>query len=520
MLVSWDFALLIALVSLATALVALWIVSVLPGWPRAKGRAQTATGDRGARTVFLFEEGILLDATPAARRLLAQAPEDDNAWNSLCALLSPRFADFNKEMDRLADTGMAELDEVDGPARLRATRAGGVTRISLMDGDHGTGERMVDPHCLSALDSELGILRRVAARMPCLAWEQDDGGNIIWANRAYLALVERTIEQDETLIWPLPDLFPGDAPKEGRTQRQSVTLADGETRWFDRSRTHAAGISVHFALPADAIVQAETELGKFTQTLTKTFAGLPTGLAIFDRARRLVMFNPALVDLCMLDPQFLVARPTLAGFLDNLRDKRMIPEQKDYQSWREKITTLEREAETGLFQEDWTLPSGQTYRVTGQPHPDGALALLFEDISSEISLTRGFRAEIDMGQAVLDSIPEAIAVFSPAGVLTLSNRAYTAMWGSDPSVSLNQIGIHEASRLWESRCVESDLWNRIRDTLSGLAPRREGHATVRLRNGAALSCRVAPISGGATLVGFRQVDAKAKGEKVLSGAHS
>ena len=66
----------------------------------------------------------------------------------------------------------------------------------------------------------------------------------------------------------------------------------------------------------------------FVQTLTKTFAQLSVGLAIFDADRRPVLFNPALGDLSLLPADFLIARPTLFSFLDRLRDNRMIPEPK------------------------------------------------------------------------------------------------------------------------------------------------------------------------------------------------
>ena len=41
-------------------------------------------------------------------------------------------------------------------------------------------------------------------------------------------------------------------------------------------------------------------------------------------------------------------------------------------------------AEDGLYQEIWSLPSNVTYKVTGRPHPDGAVAFFFEDISADV----------------------------------------------------------------------------------------------------------------------------------------
>jgi hypothetical protein len=44
-------------------------------------------------------------------------------------------------------------------------------------------------------------------------------------------------------------------------------------------------------------------------------------------------------------------------------------------------------------------------RVTGRPHPNGAIAFLFEDISQEVSLTRRFRTDLDLDRGILDDFP-------------------------------------------------------------------------------------------------------------------
>jgi len=503
--VSWSFAFVLVATSFLTALAALFVVSYLPVWPRSKkfGLPDTA----GEDTVFLFDEEYLLDATPKARRFLSQGPDNLSDWNRLTALLTPRFPTFSAEMARLADSGLTVLEEAAGNALIRARWAGGVARIVLFDMNADAEDAPIDRQSLAALNAELDVLRRMVAHIPTLAWQQDATGNVIWANRAYLKLVEETLDDGDELIWPLPRLFSNlHADDDFAPRRNSVCLPGGAMLWFDCTVFADGDTPMFFASPADATVHAETSLRNFVQTLTKTFAGLPTGLAIFNRSRNLVMFNPALVDLFMLEPQFLAARPTLFAFFDRLRDRQMIPEPKDYKSWRQKMTALEEGAQNGVYEETWALPSGQTYRMSGRPHPDGAVAFLIEDISSEVSLTRQFRAELEMGQAVIDSLDEAIAIFSPAGILSLSNAAYSKLWGSDPAMTLSEIGIHDATSQWESLCEATTMWNEARAFVSRMGSRDTVSGQVQMRDGTRIGCRLQPIAGGATLIGFVSPD--------------
>jgi PAS domain-containing protein len=287
--------------------------------------------------------------------------------------------------------------------------------------------------------------------------------------------------------------------------RASLRPADGRPqRWFE-CRGYAKGTEMLcFATPADGVVQAEEALREFVQTLSKTFADLPIGLAVFDRARRLTLFNPALTDLTALEIEFLSSRPTLFAFLDRLRDKRRLPEPRDYRKWRQRMAELEEAATHGFVQENWTLPTGQTYRVTGRPHPGGAIAFLVEDISAEISLNRRFRSEIELGQTVIDSLDEAIAVFSPGGTLTFSNAAYTRLWGTDPASTLAEIGVLDATRQWQSLTDPTPVWGDARNFLAGHGEREEWSTPVRLKDGRHLTCRFQPLAGGAALVGFAE----------------
>jgi PAS domain-containing protein len=272
--------------------------------------------------------------------------------------------------------------------------------------------------------------------------------------------------------------------------------------WFDCHGQRLPDGIVHFALPADAAVKAEASLREFVQTLSKTFAHLPTGLAIFDRQRQLALFNPALVDLTGAGVEFLSARPTLYAFLDRLRERHVIPEPKDYATWRQQMMDLEKQASCGLYEETWSLPSGQTYHVVGRPHPDGAVAFLLADITAEITLTRRFRSEIELGQAVVDTVEEAIVVFSPAGELILSNSAYDALWGVEPQLTLGKVTVVDSIRRWQDLSQPDPAFGDIRDFVLALEDRAEWTADLRLLAGDMLGCRIVPLSGGATLVAF------------------
>jgi hypothetical protein len=76
-----------------------------------------------------------------------------------------------------------------------------------------------------------------------------------------------------------------------------------------------------------------------------------------------------LTELTRLPIDFLVARPGLTEVLDKLREKRMIPEPKDYRSWRKSISDLEAAAADGSYSETWSLPGNLTYRATGDHIP-------------------------------------------------------------------------------------------------------------------------------------------------------
>jgi PAS domain-containing protein len=535
-------ALVMVATSLAAAVVALLAMDSLVRW-RAARAARLAAARPGAAedAVLLFDDRQLVDASEAAQALMDSLPPGPSDWARFAGWAAPRFPGFAAQMSRLAEAGRVRLDAAgDPPLVLRADWRDGLARLSLLDPQAEGRTVPVERLSLAAAEQELAQLRRILDSVPVPVWRETDTAEVVWANRGYLDLVTASGGPDggatAALGWPLPRLFdlslpksprnasilapapdtpeddgaeappaPRPEPRPGPPQRHVLDRPGlGGRRWFDcLALEEDGGGRIVFALPADTAARAEAALADLVQTLSRTFAHLPVGLAVFDRKRRLQLFNPALGELTTLSPEFLTARPGFEQFFDALRARQMIPEPKDYRAWRHGLTEIERAAASGHYQEVWSLTTGQTYRVTGRPHADGAVAFLIEDVSAEMSLTRRFRAEIETGQAVLDSLDEAIAVFSPAGILVMSNEAYSRTWGSEPETMLGEAGVTEALRLWKSMAHPSPHWADLRTLIGAGGPRRAWEGAIELRDGRHMLCRLAPLAGGATLVGFR-----------------
>lgn len=495
-------ALLFAAASLAAGFLALLCLSLIDR-PRAASPKATAAGALDP-TIFLFEGHDLIDATLPARRLLLSLGGADSDWDRLMAYLAPRFPTLAEDVESvMANEEIYLTSDRENDLRLRIEGTGAGLRFAIEDLAQEGQAVLLDSLSVRAQEQELGDLRETLGELAMPIWRTTPDGEVVWANRGYLDIVEAT--HGPVSVWPLPQVFGVDASPHGAaTRRLSLPHPVAPLgRWFDCHSTDLPGGRLHVALPADALVRTEGSLKEFVQTLSKTFAHLSVGLAIFDRERRLALFNPALTDLSTLQIDFLSGRPSLHSFLDRLREARILPEPKDYASWRRQITELESAAAAGAYEETWTLATGQTYRVTGRPHPDGALAFLIEDISAEVSLTRRFRSEIQLGQSVIDALDEALCVFSHTGDLIMSNRAFASLWDLDPSATLGTVNIFEALRHWQARTLPNPVWTELRDFVLSPQDRSAWSAEIERADGAGpVLCTISPAGGGGTLVRF------------------
>ncbi len=500
----WGYALL-ATCSIFIAFLSILFAAKLGGAP-VLPVAHSPSGKQLSAT-FLFDGDGLADTNSTNLKDILDPDSDEVTWSSFVTAIRAQIQEFPNSTHSFVDGVVHRFASKDSAINASLVKQGPLTKVILSNWPTKFLQDGSSAQISNDSKAELDTLRHAISGTPYPVWETNDAGKINWANDAYdsLATTLRKPPTDEgrQTIFHLPELLPAET-----TYRTSI--ADEEKNasyWFDVSTVCSGANQMHYATDANAVVSAEIAQRNFVQTLTKTFAQLSIGLAIFDRNRQLALFNPALIDLTSLPADFLSARPNLSSFFDRMRDNRMIPEPKDYRSWREQLADLVVAASNGRYCETWTLPSGLTYRVTGRPHPDGAVAFLFEDISAEISLTRRFRAELELTQSVVDLMPDAVVVFSPVGNLTFCNKAYRLMWGVDPESSFADISIRDSLRQWKSQCTDCNEWSRIYDSVVDYDARVNWSTSATMEEYGSVKLSVAPINGDSTIISFQRTPA-------------
>ena len=435
-------------------------------------------------STFLFRDGILTDQDATPLSLPGTAEREIACWDDLRSWFGGRFGPLPDRLDEIRRDENRHFRPVDPKDRaaLDINAAGGAHRVVLTDPQTDAAAL----HRVRLLETAFDRLDSVLHDAPCAIHVSDAGGQTIWQNALFArfdADEVASLQQASTGAGRDRLRLPGDGP--------------GDSRHFELLRKDGNGITVLYATDVTKVVQAERVRREFVQTLTKTFANLTTGLAVFDRQKQLALFNPALLDLTGLPATFLSGRPTLAEVFDRLRDRKVLPEPKNYCDWRAQINAMVASAVDGLYLEDWSLPNGLTYRVTGRPHPDGAIAFLFEDISDEITLTRRFRSQLDLRQAVLDTMDSAIAVIGSNNVVVLCNRACSDLLGIDPDTSFAEMSLADFLRACRGRLSDVAAWSEAEGAISGRKPLSQ---VIRAGDGKAWSLGAKPLAGNAVMI--------------------
>jgi len=341
------------------------------------------------------------------------------------------------------------------------------------------------------------------------------------------------IEEEDVVVWAndfctkhlsehkKPFLGRGEFVQSKTMQPKSDTivydLKDTRVNSAENYTLHSQTIGskvVYYAHEATDLVEKESALKRFVQTLAATFAHLPIGLAVFDKKWDLTLFNPALSNLLGLAPDWLARQPSMRSFLDRLRNEGAIPEPKDFTTVRHEFAELESGAFTGKYEVDWALPSGQIYRVTGRPHPQGGAALLFEDITRAAALEANYRAELRQLYAAFECLSGAVVIFDQAGELAYANDKFDELWSCSLSSSVNRATANDVSRVFQKQSKPTPVWGEFRNFVNDISERSQWQTDITLKDGRAIAMMVSPITDGRVLCEFQEISSKFEHSKL------
>lgn len=491
------------------AATSLLLVLWLAGRMRGASLASITPDQLSDPRTFRFRNGYLVDHSDNVGFLLPDPVDRMTAWSDLARGLDDLLPGAKSAFRALGLDGTPfRLDGALGSDRIVALgrRDAGDLCLTVVASQAGQATVRIDADSLDAITSERDALIRADETSPALSWTLDAKRDIVWCNAAYRGLIERCMGPDAARGWPLRVLFPdGDGARVGRSRRKCIDDL-GEEHWFDVTLTgpDANGHLQGHALSLDGVIKAETALRTFIQTLTKSFAVLPTGLAIFDRSGHLTLFNPALMDLTGLDGTLLSRRPHITDVFDQLRDSQKIPEPRDYKAWLQTLTDAPGDRAQPPHIETWTQPGRGSLRMTARPQDDGAITLLLEDVSVDISTERRARQNHDMFADVLGHVDTAVIAFDAKGQRTVATDLAQAMWFHDGQGIPLPKTLRSCLTLWASMTRPTPLWGEIRDLVQGpLDARASWDENLVLSDGTAMWIRVLPQPDGGLALALR-----------------
>ena len=248
--------------------------------------------------------------------------------------------------------------------------------------------------------------------------------------------------------------------------------------------------------------EAAESLRRNAEAQDQTLNQIREGVAIFGRDRRLQFNNAAFAALWGLEPAWLAERPSHGELLDRLRQRRRLPESADYARW--KAAELAAYEALAPAEDLWRLPDARTLRVVRQPHPWGGLLLLFSDLTDELKLKAEFNALIQVQQATLDKLTDAVAVFSSDGRLKLHNEAFERFWNvtaADLAAAADFEGVED---LCLRRLHDRQFWRDLKARVTDPEPKARAPISEELVTADAriVAFQSRPLPDGATLIGF------------------
>ncbi|SDU47548.1 PAS domain-containing sensor histidine kinase [Stappia sp. ES.058] len=469
-------------------------------------------GDAAPMIAGVLDEACGVPRSPA--RLLAFGTWLDAKSATALERAVERLRRNGETFHMVLPTQVGGLVEISG----RVAASAPVVRMRDLTGERKNHALLAKRH--EELTQEAATLRALLDTVPAPAWLRNGDGRLVWANAAYARAVEAldgTGAVDagaEFLDAHNRKAMDRARDESGVAHARMPAVSAGARRIFDVTQCAIESGTGGLAIDVSELEHSRQELGRTIDFHARTLDQLATAVAIFGSDRRLQFYNAAFRSLWDLDTGFLEGNPTDGALLDALRAARKLPEQADYRGWRNKL--LESYTSVDAREFWWHLPDGRTLRVIANPHPQGGVTYIYENVTERLDLESRYNSLIRVQGETLDNLSEAVAVFGSDGRLRLWNPAFEVIW------DLSDDGLGDSphiTRIVEAGLLEPEeahVWQRLVTAVTSLADNREPViGRMERESGEAIDYATVPLPDGGTLVTFVNVTDSVNIERAL-----
>ena len=336
---------------------------------------------------------------------------------------------------------------------------------------------------LGALTARDELFMNALDNLPFAFWLRNFDLTLAFCNRAYLRQVgvadrREVLEKNMEIPYEAKDKMGGKilaicAKSSGEIKKERAVLnTDGHPRLFEFTevplgldRPSDERYSLGFALDVQREENIRQALDTYLMGQHQVLSGLSAGVILFDANGYLQFYNKAFCTIWHLEDEWLFTKPSYAGILDRLREKRLLPEEANFLQYKhnklEEFSTLTQMDEQFLY-----LPDGRILRKVMTPYPLGGVIMIFEDVTDRVSLERSFNEQIEIQKALINHMPEGIIVFNGLGRLKLYNSAYVKMFLADENFLAGEpllMDVLESQR--DALAQSEDVWHLLKQKI-------------------------------------------------------
>jgi len=263
-------------------------------------------------------------------------------------------------------------------------------------------------------------------------------------------------------------------------------------------------ISVGFATDISEVEILQEDLDRHISAQSDLLESSASAMAIYGADMKLKSFNYAFVALWKFDEMWLDTQPTYGEILENLREKRKLPEQANFQQFKQSQIKLF----TDLIEpreEFFYLPDSRSLRVIAIPHALGGIMFAYEDVTDRLALERSYNTLIAVQRETLDNLHEAVAVFGEDGLLKLSNPGFLVLWDIDAETARSEPHGRDLVERCKHLYLYTDWENFKQNHVHEMQSREQVSKRLERSDGKVIDWRKVPLPDGATLITYLDI---------------